>query len=481
MQLNLIPCPKSVNFREGVTKSTEIREKIDPELGREAYVLDIGSEEISLTTGSEQGLIWGRNTLLQLKRQFPSDIPCMTISDAPAYAIRSFHLDSSRHMLPLSELKKMIDAASFFKLNTLHWHISDDQGWRIECKAFPKLHEIGAYRKGDHFGTHRSDEVEGGYFTRQEVHEFVEYCHHRGIQVIPELDLPGHVMAILAAYPHLSCRGEAQEVFTRGGITSEILCAGNEEVYTFLETLLDDLMELFPDPWFHIGGDEAPKARWEHCPRCRRKMEAEGLSSLRQLQGYMSNRIAGFLRSRGRRAIMWNDGAYGGNIDPDVVLQVWFADQDGALQTHGAKGGKMIFSPVEVCYCDYPYGEHPLSGIHNMSMQIPGVPEDAILGSEGLLWSEFIRTPQRMQELAWPRYTALAEVCWQGDDRGSYEDFLTRLKALYPIFGEMGIGATPEEGWDPDPEEAERQTKAFRLQFEAAGEEDNYQELLAQM
>lgn len=481
MRLNLIPNPKSLSLMDGTVKTDNLQEAISAGMGKEAYSLQLTPEGISLTAGSEQGLIWGRNTLRQLRRQFPDGLPCMTVSDGPAYPLRAFHLDSARHMLPLSELKKMVDMAAYFKLNTLHWHISDDQGWRVECKAFPKLHEIGAYRKGDHFGTYSSDTPEGGYYTRQEVREFVSHCHSRGIQVIPEIDLPGHVTAILAAYPHLSCRGEAQEVCTRAAITTEILCAGREEVYAFLETLLLDMMELFPDPWFHIGGDEAPKVRWEHCPHCRRKLEAEGLSNLRQLQGYLSNRIADFLRQHGRRAIMWNDGAYGGNIHPDVVLQVWFPDQDGALQAHGAKGGQLILSPVDICYCDYPYGEHPQSGIHNMEMAISGVNRDAVIGGETLLWSEFIRTPERMQELAWPRLTALAEACWCGENRGSYEDFCGRLEVLFPVFEEMGIHATAREGWDPGPEEAAVQSKAFRDQFEAESENQDYELLLSQM
>jgi len=480
MQLNLIPFPAQVTVSGGYA-SVPVTEKIDPSMAHESYRLSLTPQGSTLTAGSEQGLIWGRNTLEQLGRQFGDALPCLEIGDTPAYPIRAFHLDSARHMLPLAELKKMVDMAAYFKLNTLHWHIADDQGWRIECKAFPRLHEIGAWRNGDHFGTYHSEEREGGYFTREEVKEFVAYCHSRGLQVIPELELPGHVTAILAAYPELSCRGEKQEVCTRAAITSEILCAGREEVYTFLETLIDDLLELFPDPWFHIGGDEAPKIRWEHCPHCQRKLQEEGLSSLRQLQGYMTNRVAAFLRSRGRRTIIWNDGAYGGNLDSDIVLQVWFPDQDGALQAHGAKGGQMIYSPVEICYCDYPYGEHPQKGIHDMVMEIPGVPREAILGGETLLWSEFIRTPERMQELAWPRYTALAECCWRGDDRGDYEDFLTRLRGILPVFEEKGIQITPEWSWDPEPEEAARQSREFRLQFEAESENQDYDELLSQM
>ena len=479
MQLNLIPRPKTVHMDPGFAGET-ITRTIDETLPREGYRLEATEAGISLAAGSEQGMIWAENTLRQLKLQFPDRIPCLRIADAPAYPIRSFHIDSSRHMLPISELKKIVDAAAAFKLNTIHWHISDDQGWRIESKAYPLLHELGAWRNGDNFGTHRSDAREGGYFTREEVKEFVAYCHGRGLQVMPEVDLPGHVSAILHAYPQLSCRGEAVEVVTRAAITTEILCAGKDEVYTFIENMLEDLLELFPDPLFHIGGDEAPKTRWAECPHCKAKMEELGLSSHRQLQGYMSGRIAQFLRQRGRRAIMWNDGAYGGGIDADVILQVWFPDRDGALDDHIAKGGQIILSPVVPCYCDYPYGEHPLKGVYHLDLNPDYVKEDTLLGGECLTWSEFIRTPERLQELAFPRFTALAENLWNGG-AGNYEDFRLRLRAAQTLFDQLGIRPTPESGWDPDPEESQRQSREFRLQFEAESENQDYEALVAAM
>lgn len=478
MELHLIPAPKSVAKAEGTVPSgISACEKTDSLLPREGYTLCIAADGIHLTAGSEAGLLWGRNTLHQLRRQFQEEMPCMTISDAPAFPYRSFHLDSARHMMPIAELKKMVEVAGYFKLNKLHWHISDDQGWRIECSAFPKLHEIGSRRRGDHFGGYCSDVEEGGYYTREEVRDFVAFCGEKGIEVVPEIDIPGHVMAILAAYPQLSCFGDPVEVHTRAAISEDILCAGKEGVYVFLETLLDDMLELFPGQWFHIGGDEAPKGHWHNCPHCNRKMAEEGLTSYRQLQGYMMNRVAAFLRSRGRRAIVWNDGAYGGNLDRDMVLQVWFPDQDSAVDTHVGKGGQLILSPVDICYCDYPHGEHPLSGIYGMNMG----PAGTVIGGETLLWSEFIRTPQRMQELAWPRYTALAEACWCGERRGEYADFKRRLESLYGIYEEFGIRATPPEGWDPGPEEAARQSKEFRKQFESESEAQDYDALLAQM
>ena len=478
MKLNLIPSPRSVTINDGFAPDV-VTKRLDSALAAESYRLEADGKGIRLSAGSAQGLVWAENTLRQLRRQFPESIPCLTIADEPAYAFRSFHLDSARHFFPMSEMKKIVDMAACFKLNTLHWHFSDDQGWRIESKAFPKLHELGAYRNGDHFGTYRSDEREGGYYTREEVRDFVAYCGDRGIQVVPELDLPGHVSAILHAYPHLSCRGEQVEVVTRAAITTEILCAGKEEVYSFLETLLEELLELFPAPWFHIGGDEAPKTRWAECPHCKAQMERLGLKSHRQLQGYMISRIAAFLKERGRRTIIWNDGAYGGGIDPDVVLQVWFPDRDGALDNHIAAGGEVILSLVDPCYCDYPYGEHPLKGIYQVNLHPGYASPERVLGSECLTWSEFIRSPERLQELAFPRFTALAEALWCGDHRPGYDDFLSRLEATFPVFAEMGIRATPKKGWDPDPEEAAAQSKTFRAQFEAEKEHEDYAALVA--
>ena len=480
MELNLIPRPRSLCFGEGIATGI-VSAYVDPALPAEGYRLEAGKEGIILTAGSDQGLIWAEHTLSQLRRQFPEGIPCLTIEDAPEYPWRAFHIDSARHMRTIDELKRIVDMAAYFKLNTLHWHISDDQGWRIECKAFPKLHELGAYRSGDHFGTYRSDEKEGGYYTREEVKDFVAYCGKKGIQVVPEIDLPGHVSAILHAYPHLSCREEPVEVVTKAAITTELLCAGREEVYTFLETLLGELLELFPAPWFHIGGDEAPKTRWAECPRCQAKMKELGLTSHRQLQGYFSSRIVEFLRKHGRRAIMWNDGAYGGGIDPSVVLQVWYPDRDGALDAHIAQGGQVYLSPVVPCYCDYPYGEHPVQAVYQLDLKPDYVNRDTVLGGECLTWSEFIRSPERLQELAFPRFTALAEALWSGENRSDYGNFRARLEAIFPVFGEMGINATPSAGWDPEPEEAKRQSREFRLQFEAESENQDYDALVAAM
>ena len=480
MKWNLIPMPKNITCLSGKAVDPALRQVIDPAMEAEHYRIQISEKEAVLTAGSEAGLAWAKNTLDQLSRQFPEGIPCVEIQDGPEYGYRAFHMDSARHMLPLEEMKKIIDTAAYFKLNKFHWHFSDDQGWRIECKAFPKLHEIGAWRKGDHFGKHQSDEIEGGYFTREEVRDLVDYCHARGIQVVPEIDLPGHVTAILTAYPHLSCHGNQLEVSTMTDISRHLLCAGREEIFEFVEALLEDMMELFPDPWFHIGGDEAPKYYWERCPHCQARIKAEGLANTRQLQGWFSNRVAAFLRSKGRRTLMWNDGAWGGNVDKEVLMQIWFPDQDSAMDNHVARGGQVMLSPVDVCYCDYPHGAHPLKGVYDMNLQPHGFPRESVVGGEVLTWSEHIRTAEQLQTLAFPRFTALAEVLWMGDHRTSYEDFRERLDALLPVFGEKGIRLLSPEEWDPDPSQREAIIDAFLNQAQTQFEVD-YQQLLSEM
>lgn len=481
MNPSIIPQPKQLQIHSGICQSPTLFEEIDPGMAAEGYCLRIAESGITLTAGSPRGLIWGRSTLDQLWLQYPQALPCMTIEDEPAFPCRSFHLDSSRHFFSMDELKKMVTAASRFKLNHLHWHISDDQGWRIESEKFPRLHEIGSRRKGDHFvrGEY-SEEENGGYYTKAEVRDFVAYCAELGIEVTPEMDIPGHVTAILAAYPHLSCTGEKQEVLTRGGITSELLCVGNEEVFTFLEELFDELLELFPGKYFHIGGDEAPKARWMACPRCRKRLEEQGLETWRQLQGYMMNRIAAFLRSRGRRAIVWNDGAFGGNLDPDIIIQVWFGDQDGALAKHTARGGKLLLSPTAHCYHDYPYGTTNLQKAYALNTQPEEFPAGSILGTESLSWAEFIKTNEKLEYQAWPRFCATAEAGWCAENRPDYGNFEDRLRMIYPLFRELDIQAGTPEQWNPGPQETEAQVAAFHKNFELDDPEE-YQQLLSQM
>ncbi len=468
MKISLIPEPKRVIKSENGAADVTVRErKIDQKLREEEYRLQLKKEGIFIAGGSERACRYAEATLEQLKIQCKENLPCLTVEDEPVYVWRGFHIDSSRHFTPVDELKKMIKMCAHFKLNKFHWHFMDDQGWRIECRRYPRLHQIGAVRKGDNFGCYHSDEVEDRYYTREDVKEIVSFCDSLGMEVIPEVDMPGHATAILAAYPELCCTGKKMEVATKQGIFPDILCCGKEEVFAFIENVLDDLMELFPSKYFHIGGDEAPKERWEDCPLCRKRMKEEGLSDMQQLQGYMENRIAAYLKEKGRAAIVWNEAANGGNLDKDTVVQLWIDEQEHIVKHHIEKGGKAIISPVKNCYCDYPYGSLSLQDVYQLDDSPEGLSKDGegILGTECLAWTEHIRDAKRLETMCWPRYAASAEVGWCAGARPGYSSFEKRLKILLPVFEKYGIQITEESGWVPSEEEAKKQMEEFQKNF----------------
>ncbi len=459
----LIPYPRQLRLHGGsVPADTAVAQQIDPALGAEQFRLSVGPGGVTLTGGSRTALQYGLSALEQLRLQGET-IPCLDIDDAPAKPWRSFHMDSARHFIPLEELKKQIRLCAHFRFNRFHWHIADDQGWRVECSAFPRLHEIGSVRRGDHFGACSDDSPQGGCYTRDEVREIVDYCAELGIQVVPEVDMPGHVTAILAAYPQLSCTGEPVEVATRGGIFTELLCAGRDEVLDFAKALWDDLLELFPGEYVHIGGDEAPKTRWKSCPHCQRRMEAEGLQTEQELQGWFENQLIAHLRGRGRQVIVWNEASYGKNLDPDAIVELWWADRDNAIATHMRRGGRVIMGKFMNCYCDYPYAMISLQSVHALELVpadlaevIAEQGEEKVLGSECLLWSEHIRDNAHRDSYAWPRFAASAEVGWCGGGRPDFEDFRARMETLFPLFARYGVAATAPEGWVLPPEEAQK-------------------------
>ncbi len=472
----MIPQPRNIVLTGGIVpENTKTRERLCPGLKEEEYRILVRPEEITLEGGTATGLFYARTTLEQLKLVYGEMLPCMELTDAPAYPYRSFHIDCARHFFSVEELKKMIRMSAEFKLNYFHWHLSDDQGWRIESRRYPRLHEIGSVRKGDHFGNYASEETEGGYYSRDKIREIIEFCSRYGVTVVPEIDMPGHVSAILAAYPELSCTGEQIEVGTRAGIYKEIFCAGKEAVFTFIEGILEELLELFPGKYFHIGGDEAPKERWKSCPYCQKRIEEEGLRNEQELQGYMESRIAAYLLEKGRTPIVWNEAVYGGNLDAGAAVQIWTEDRDNQIRAHLKKGGKAIVSIVPNSYCDYPYGMHSLKNIYELDTapaELGEYADTSVLGMECLIWTEFIRDEERLEELSFPRFAASAEAGWCGKARPGYEDFKRRLKKLFPLFEKYGVRATPSYGWTPDGETAERQTREFQANFSQEDREE---------
>lgn len=479
-KLSIIPAPKSIKvFPEFADSRLPVVKNVLPKMGEDDFLLRTGQEGVTIEASAESGFYYGEKVLEQLRFQFPDKLPCLELRDSPAYLYRSFHIDTARHFVPLEELKRMADTAASFRLNKFHWHFSDDQGWRIESKAFPKLHEIGARRKGDHMGQCNSDAEEHFYYSQEEVCELVAFCQERNIEIVPEIDIPGHVTALLAAYPMYSCTGAEMESATTIGIFPDILCPGKEDTFTFLFALLDEMCELFPGQFFHIGGDETPKIRWNACPACQSRMKAEGLTDTRQLQGWMMNRIAAHLRTHGKRAIAWNEAALGGNLDTDIIIQVWNDDpKDPSLKALSKekdengkptspnqgisakllrKGHDLIISNMLGSYCDYPYAYIKPKMIYEWPImpqkceELHAEAAEHILGLECLIWTEHIRDAAALERLAWPRFAAKAERAWLGEDAPGYKDFSMRMKTLFPYLAGKVPGASPPSGWSPGP------------------------------
>ena len=447
--LPLIPYPNKVTFLNKKTDSdfSEITfEKTENIFRKDEYEIEIKDGNFSVKFSDEQGKFYAEKTIEQLKNS-GEKLPDCIIKDSPQFSHRGFMLDPCRHFLTVDETKKIIDAAAYLKMNVFHWHLSDDQGFRIESKKFPLLNQIGSHRKNSLFGRTNEGKAHGGYFTQDEIKDVVSYCKERHIEVIPEIDLPGHTIAIIASYPELSCRKEKVDVCMKQGIFPTILCAGNEKVYEFVYELLDEIIPLFPSEYFHIGGDEVPKKNWKSCDDCKRKMKEEKLQNFHQLQGYFMNRIAEFLLSRNKTPIMWNDTLKSGKISSETtVIQHWLHDKN-IMKSFIAEGGKYIESDFFHFYSDYPYHMTPLKKVYDFEAE----KTENLSGVETPAWSEYIRDFQKLSFMLFPRICAVAEIGWTKNESKNYERFYENLKYLYPYFRTQGINPADLKSVNPNP------------------------------
>ncbi|MBQ6811561.1 MAG: family 20 glycosylhydrolase [Agathobacter sp.] len=350
------------------------------------------------------------------------------------YNYRSLHLDCARHFFSVSTIKKVIEGISFANMNIVHWHLSDDHGWRIESKKFPQLHETS-----------------GEYYTQDEILDVIAYAKERGIEIVPEIDMPGHNLALLSAFPKYSCKGLPVEMAKARGIYKTILCAGKEETYAFVEELLKEIIPLFDSEYFHIGGDEAPKDEWKECPHCNAKMKSLGLTSYEDLQGHFIKQICAILKKHGKTPICWNDALLANNIPEDVVIQYWTIDYAKQMVPFVEKGGKWIYSDMFELYLDYPHSMIPLKKVyefepHLYKYDIPNM--DGMIGFEACAWTEHIETEKDLCEHIFPRVFALAERA-NGEERTDYEAFKERVREKVKRLEESGIPYTKEEWWDP--------------------------------
>jgi len=418
-----------------------------------AYRLQVDSTGIQLVAHDEQTVLSGFMTLLQLSylQDLYNVIPRVIIEDKPAYAYRGLHLDVARHFFPVSFLKKYIDLMAIYKFNHFHLHLTDDGGWRVQIRQHPELTQRAAWRthyawadwkaSGGRYVNEGHPNANGGYYTQQEVRELIAYAQDKGITIIPEIDMPGHAHAVLAVRPELSCSSNAYH-------HSEF-CLGNEATYTFLTQVLDEVIELFPSPYIHIGGDETDKTSWKACPKCQGLKDSLDLADEAALQGHFVGRIDAYLKAKGRKLIGWDEIMDGG-LPAGATVMAWRGQAQGIAAANA--GHNVVMTPQSHLYLDHyqsdprtqpgaiggyttlehVYGYNPREGVAGDKMQ-------HVLGAQGNLWTEYILTPAHAEYMAFPRAMALSEVLWTNPDKKDYQDFRTRLQAHYRLLQRLGV------------------------------------------
>ena len=459
---------------------------LDSALPEEGYTIEVGQNSVEVTAAGLNGVVYAIQSLSQmLPAEFFGEVAakdanwalrCCTIVDAPRFGYRGVLLDCCRHFFDVDQVKKFIDLLALHKMNIFHWHLSEDQGWRIEIKKYPKLTEIGSVRHGTMIGKDWSsnDGIEyGGFYTQEEAKDIVSYAASKGITIIPEIDLPGHMMSALASYPELGCTGGPYEVNTKWGVMDQVLCPGKETTFEFLEGVLEEIIEIFPSEYIHIGGDECPKTQWAVCPDCQARIKELGLvsdeiaSAETRLQNYVTARVQKFLNDRGRKIIGWTE-ILDGELAPGATVMSWLGEQ-GAIKA-STNGFDVIMTPSgSGCYLDYYQTDkldiEPLAIGGNSSLEklysyepYEGVPEDAqhhILGVQGNMWTEFIAKENHLQYMALPRFCALSEVQWCSPEQKDIERLkgdIAHISKIYDamgcawckaIFGEYGLPGVP--------------------------------------
>lgn len=430
----------------------------------EGYILEVLPEKILIKASTDKGAFYAVQSLRQLLPSiFENDqnsiqsvrIQCQKIEDIPRFDYRGMHLDVGRHLYPVEFILKYIDALAMLKMNTFHWHLTEDQGWRVEIKKYPELNKIAAYRNETIIG-HYSDQPHqfdgkryGGFYTQDEIKEIVAYAAARHITVIPEIEMPGHSQSAIAAYPELGCRGEQVEVATKWGVFEEIYCT-KDETFDFLENVLNEVMELFPSEYIHIGGDEAPKSRWKSCSNCQKRIISEGLKDEHELQNYFISRIEQFLNSKGRQIIGWDEILEGG-LAPNATVMSW-RGISGAIEA-AKQGHQVIMSPTSHCYFDYYQSENtdeplaiggflPLEKVYEFE-PIPEELNDSeanyVLGAQGNVWTEYLPTEDQVEYMVFPRILAMSEVVWSSKAKRNYKDFINRVEQFHERLSTLDI------------------------------------------
>ena len=440
-----------------VKKTTPIVLVLNPKIsGNEAYVMTVTDKQLTIAGKTAAGVFYGIQTLRKSVPVLDSpediELPAAVIKDAPKFAYRGMMLDCGRHFFPVSFVKKYIDMLALHNMNVFHWHLTEDQGWRIEIKKYPKLTEIGSKRSGTIIGHNSAvdDSIPyGGYYTQEQAREIVKYAAERNITVIPEVDMPGHMLSALASYPELGCTGGPYEVGHKWGVYEDVLCLGNEKVYKFLEDIIDELIDIFPSKYIHIGGDESPRVRWEKCPKCQALAKAQGLTT-DHLQAYFTNRIEKYINAKGRRIIGW-DEILEGPINQSATIMSWRGVQPGTKAAN--LGHDVIMSPNSNAYFDYYQtkktggeplnigGYLPVSKVYEYDPTPASMPAEAqkhIVGVQANLWTEYVTCPTLAEYQVMPRMAAISEVQWLPSSKKNFDAFKTRVTKLAKIYDRLG-------------------------------------------
>lgn len=434
------------------------------EIGNEGYLLNVNPTSVTITANTKAGIVYGMQTLFQILPAIRTNevlkIPAMQIKDYPRFKWRGMHLDVSRHFFSPDLIKKYIDLMALYKFNTFHWHLTDDQGWRIEIKKYPKLTQVGAWRvdETDKVWGQRPQATEGetptygGYYTQEQIKDIVKYAALRNITIVPEIEMPGHSAAAIASYPYLSCTQQPQLPMTGGNYMniSSNYCAGNDSVFTFLENVLTEVIALFPSPYIHVGGDEVDKTSWHNCPKCQARIKKEGLKNEEELQSYFMKRIEKFLISKHRKMIGWDEILEGG-LAPEATVMSWRGVQGGIIAA--TMNHDVVMTPGDPLYFNQYQGDpatEPLAngGFNTLKKvydyepipnELDAIHAKYILGAQGNLWTEYITTPEHVEYMILPRMLALAEVLWSPKKARDWNNFNERLQQHFKTFDEKGL------------------------------------------
>ena len=450
---------KKLDLTSKKTTKNRINFSLNEKLNEEEYILKINTDQINIEASTETGAIFGFQSLFQLMnlnlKNGVVKLQNQVIKDSPRFKYRGMHLDVGRHMYPVAFIKKYIDGLAMLKFNNFHWHLTEDQGRRIEIEKYPELNNIGSYRDSTLIG-HYTDKPwqfdktrYGGYYTKKEIKEVVRYAQERGINVIPEIEMPGHSQAAVSSYPEFGCTGEQVGVAPLWGVFKEIYCSKNE-TFDFLEDIIDEVVELFPGKYIHIGGDEAPKTNWKACGNCQNVINREELKDEHELQSYFITRMEKYINSKGKQIIGWDEILEGG-LAPNATVMSWRGVSGGieaAKMNH-----EVIMTPNATCYLDHYQakdtsneplairGYTPIEEIYNYE-PIPDELDESlhkyIIGAQGNVWTEYMKTSDHVEYMVFPRIFALSEVVW-AKDKPSFNDFENKVIDMYPILDKMDI------------------------------------------